>query len=66
MRELRTRGSICFSDHVCLNAFAYVFAGLGIGWLVSLYWYYCTPVLLARVPGLVVWSAIEIHALASE
>jgi len=66
MRELWTRGSIYFSEHVCLNAFAHVFAGLGIAWLVSLYWYYSTPVLLAGVLCLVVWIALEIHALASE
>jgi hypothetical protein len=66
MRELWTRGSIYFSEHVCLNAFAHVFAGLGIAWLVSLFWCYSTPVLLAGVLSLVVWIAIGIHALVSE
>jgi|GEM_PF-3094045 hypothetical protein len=66
MRELWTRGSIYFSEHVCLNAFAHVFAGLGIAWLVSLFWCYSTPVLLAGVLSLVIWIAIGIHALVSE
>jgi hypothetical protein len=66
MRELWTRGSIYFSEHVCLNAFAHVFAGLGIAWLVSLFWCYSAPVLLAGVLSLVVWIAISIHALVSE
>lgn len=66
MREFWTRGSIYFSEHVCLNAFAHVFAGLGIAWLVSLYWCYSTPVLLAGVLSLVVWIAVGIHALVSE
>jgi hypothetical protein len=66
MRELWTRGSIYFSEHVCLNAFAHVFAGLGIAWLVSLYWCYSTPVLLAGVLSLVVWIAIHIHAVVTE
>jgi hypothetical protein len=66
MREPWTRGSIYFSEHVCLNAFAHVFAGLGIAWLVSLFWCYSTPVLLAGVLSLVIWIAIGIHALVSE
>ena len=66
MRELWTGGSIYFSEHVRLNALAHVFAGLGLAWLVLLYWYYSTPILSAGVLCLVVWIATNIHALISE
>jgi len=63
LRDYRTRGSLYFAEHVNFNAVAHVFAGLGIAWLVSLFWYYAIHPLVAGAVFLVASIGMHIHAI---
>jgi len=63
LRNFWARGSIYFADHVNFNAFAHVFAGLGIAWLVSLSWHYAILPLVAGAVFLAASIAMHIHAI---
>ncbi|MDH5364053.1 MAG: hypothetical protein OEZ07_02855 [Dehalococcoidia bacterium] len=62
MKNFWARGSIYFAEHVNFSAIAHLFAGLGIAWLVSLYWHYALPPLVAG--GILVVASIAMHVHA--
>jgi len=63
MKNFCARESIYFAEHVSFNAIAHVFAGLGIAWLVSLFWHYAIPPLVAGAILLVASIAMHVHAI---